>query len=263
MLESFKKHWPEYLMEAWGLGVFMISAVVFTVLLEHPDSILNKLMYDYPVWRRAIIGLAMGLTAIGIMYSPWGKKSGAHLNPAVTIAFLKLKKISKNDAFFYIIFQFIGGYIGVAIFQLVLKTYVSIPQVDYAVTIPGKAGVGVAFFFEALLSFLLFITVLYASNNEKLSGYTPVFAGIWLTIFITFEAPFSGMSINPARTVASAIPAGMWKSVWLYFIAPPVGMWLATEVYGRFCHDSSEQLKCHITIEGKKCKTHLDSKVNQ
>ena len=262
MLESFKKHWPEYLMEAWGLGVFMISAVVFTILLEYPDSYLNKIWHDYPLWRRAVIGVAMGLTAIGIMYSPWGKKSGAHLNPAVTLAFLKLKKISKNDAFFYIVFQFIGGYIGVAIFQLVLNTYVSVPQVDYAVTIPGTAGILMAFSLEALLSFLLFLTVLFTSNNKKLSTYTPVFAGILLTIFIAFEAPFSGMSINPARTVASAIPAGIWKSVWLYFIAPPIGMWLATEIYGRLFHDSSDQIKCHMTIEGKKCKTHLDSKVN-
>ena len=262
MLQSFKKHWKEYIMEAWGLGTFMISAIIFTVLLEHPDSPLHQSLVTTPLTRRFIIGIAMGLTAIGIMYSPWGKKSGAHLNPAVTLSFLRLGKIDKNDAFFYIIFQFIGGYLGVVIFQFIFTQYVAIPQVNYAITIPGSKGTVAAFMLEALLSFLLFITVLIISNKEKLAFYTPIFAGIWLTIFITFEAPYSGMSINPARTIASAIPANIWTDTWIYFIAPPLGMWLATEIYARFLHSKSKLLKCHMTTEGHKCSTHKDNLSN-
>src|SRR5229473_2753635 len=107
-----RHHWPEYLMEAAGLGIFMISASVFTILFEYPDSPVHQAMPS-DFLRRALIGLAMGITAIGIIYSPWGKRSGAHLNPAVTLSFLRLGKIQPWDAAYYITAQFLGGLAGV------------------------------------------------------------------------------------------------------------------------------------------------------
>lgn len=100
-----REHWPEYLMEAAGLGLFMISAAVVTALLEYPHSPVYQLLPD-PVIRRALIGMAMGLTAVGIIYSPCGKQSGAHLNPAVTVTFFRLGKIQGLDGFFYVLAQF-------------------------------------------------------------------------------------------------------------------------------------------------------------
>src|SRR5712691_12940037 len=67
-------HWPEYLMEAAGLGIFMLAACAFGVLLEHPMSPVNE-MIENPFVRRVLMGIAMGLTAIGIVYSPWGRRS--------------------------------------------------------------------------------------------------------------------------------------------------------------------------------------------
>jgi len=102
MLSALKKHWPEYLMEAAGLGIFMVSASVLTILLYHPASPALKILpEEFP--RRVFTGLAMGLTAIGIIYSPWGKQSGAHLNPAVTLTFFRLGKVAPWDAAFYLI----------------------------------------------------------------------------------------------------------------------------------------------------------------
>ena len=109
-----RQHWPEYLMEGAGLGLFMISAAAITSLLEYPGSPFRQAFPD-PVVRRILIGLAMGLTAIGIIYSPWGKRSGAHLNPSVTLTFLRLGKIQPTDAAFYILAQFVGGWIGLVL----------------------------------------------------------------------------------------------------------------------------------------------------
>lgn len=258
MIKAFKKNWPVYFIEAWGLATFMISAVLFTIIVEHPDLPVRQSFDGSPMLRRLFIGVAMGLTAIGIIYSPWGKKSGAHLNPAVTLSFLRLKKISNQDAFFYIMFQFIGGYLGVLLFKILLYSYTSSTWVNYAVTIPGPLGWFGAMLLEALLAFTLFMTILFASNNQKFASLTGVFAGIWLAIFITFEAPFSGMSINPARTFASALPANIWTHVWIYFASPVAGMLLAAEVYKNFCHKSSAVLKCHMSGNKHNCNTYKD-----
>jgi aquaporin Z len=117
--ESLKQHWPEYPMEAADLGIFMISAGVFTALFECPASFVHRAIPDEEV-RLALIGVAMGATATGLIYSPWGKRSGAHMNPAVTIAFLRLIKIPLMDALFYIVFQFFGGLVGVLLTALIL-----------------------------------------------------------------------------------------------------------------------------------------------
>jgi len=230
MLETLKRHWPEYLMEAAGLGVFMISAGVFTILLYHPSSTAVRVIPTEFV-RRVLMGAAMGLTAIGIIYSPWGRQSGAHLNPAVTLTFWYLGKIDSWDAAFYMVAQFIGGVTGVALVAVLAKAGLSHPEVNYAVTIPGRSGITSAFAAETAISFLLILVVLVISNHARLARFTGLCAGLCVALFITFEAPISGMSMNPARTLASAVIPGEWNSLWIYFVAPPMGMLLAAALY--------------------------------
>ena len=79
-------------MEGALLGAFMVSACVFSVILEFRGSPVRYAM-DSAILRRLVGGIAMGLTAIGIVYSPWGKQSGAHINPAFTLTFFRLGKI--------------------------------------------------------------------------------------------------------------------------------------------------------------------------
>src|SRR5437879_6484479 len=112
MTERTALHWPEYCMEAAGLGAFMISACAFGVLLEHPTSPLRAAIASDDL-RRVLMGTAMGLTAVGIVYSPWGRRSGAHVNPCLTLTFYRLGKIAPIDALFYVLAQFAGGAAGV------------------------------------------------------------------------------------------------------------------------------------------------------
>lgn len=231
--DSLRRHWPEYLMEAAELGLFMLSACLFVALIEHPASPLRPFLAD-PLLRRGLIGLAMGLTAIIIIYSPLGQRSGAHFNPAVTLAFYRLGKIEGWDAAFYCLAQFVGGVLGVWLSLALLgEAVIADASVNYIVTVPGHQGAPLAFAAEAVMSFCLMFTVLLVSNRRSLNRYTALFAGALVAIFITIEAPVSGMSMNPARTLGSAWPAQVWTAVWLYFTAPPLGMLLAAETYRR------------------------------
>jgi len=208
----------------------MISAGVFTALLEYPYSPVHKSIPNDFV-RLALNGLAMGLTAIGLIYSPWGQQSGAHMNPAVTWTFFRLGKVKPWDAVFYPVFQTLGGITGVLLVKLALGHIFTEAPVAYVVTLPGKAGIATAFVAETLISCGLMLMILFVTNTPKLARCTGVFAGTLVALYITFEAPYSGMSINPARTVASALPSGVWTAGWIYFVAPVGGMLLAVEVY--------------------------------
>ena len=232
MLNALKKHWPEYFMEAAGLGIFMVSASVFTILLYHPASpALQVLPEEFP--RRVLLGLAMGLTAIGIIYSPWGKQSGAHLNPAVTLTFYRLGKVAPWDAVLYVVSQFAGGVAGVVFVAAVVGKLLAHPSVNYVATLPGSGGTGAAFLGEVVIALILMSVVLVVSNTQKLARFTGLFAGVCVAAFITFEAPISGMSMNPARTFGSAVLPQLWDFLWIYFLAPPLGMLAAAAVYLR------------------------------
>jgi aquaporin Z len=229
---ALKQHWPEYLIEAASLGVFMVSACLFGVLLEHPASPARQAIAD-PFQRRVLMGLAMGGTAIAIIYSPWGKRSGAHMNPAVTLTFFRLGKVAPWDAAFYIAAQFLGGIAGVASMAALLGRLVADPAVNYVATLPGPAGAGPAFLGEVLISFILMTVVLAVSHHAMLARYTGLFAGLCVAAFITFEAPVSGMSMNPARTFGSAVVPGNWEALWIYFAAPLLGMLAAAALRNR------------------------------
>ena len=229
LLRTLRSHWPEVLIEAGGLGLFMISAGVFATLLYSP---LSPLVGHLPggLLRDALMGLAMGTTAIGLIYSPWGQRSGAHFNPSVTLTFLRLGKIDPADALLYVGAQAVGGTVGVLLVRRLFGAAFTQAPVRYVATVPGASGAGVAFVAEVLISALLMTAVLWISNG-RFARITGLVAGSLVALYITFEAPLSGMSMNPARTLASAVPSGIWDGFWIYLLAPPLGMLLAAEGY--------------------------------
>lgn len=232
MIEALRRHWPEYVIEGACLGLFMVSAFAFGTILEHPDSPFHRAIPN-AMLRRVLMGLAMGSTAIAIIYSPWGKQSGAHINPATTITFLRLGMVKKCDAAFYIAFQFLGGLLGALAASTALSAWASHPSVNYVVTAPGRAGAIAAFGAEILITFILMSVILHVSNNSRLHKFTGLCAGALVAAYITLEAPISGMSMNPARSFASAVPAHHWTDLWIYFTAPLIGMLSAAEFFLR------------------------------
>ena len=225
-------HWPEYLAEAVGLGTFLFIACVLGTLLGHPGSPVVRLVPD-PFVRRLLMGVAMGLTAVSLIYSPWGRRSGAHFNPATTLTFWRLGKVARADAGAYAIAQAIGGLTGVALASLVLGPALGHPAVRYVTTVPGSGGALIALLAEIAITFLLMTVVLHVSNTASLERFTGVAAGALVALYITLEAPLSGMSMNPARSLASAVPARTWNALWIYVVAPPIGMLAAAELYSQ------------------------------
>lgn len=229
-VRTLRAHWPEYLIEGWALGMFMISAGVITTLFDYPGSPVNRALHDSDL-QRVLIGACMGLTAMALIYSPWGKRSGAHMNPAVTLTFLRLGHVARWDALFYIVAQFIGGTLGVLLVWMLLGEAFANPPIRYVATLPGAHGVSVALLAEFAISFVMMTTILRLSNSQRLMRYTGICAGVLVAIWIGIEAPLSGMSMNPARTFASALPGNVWTAFWIYALAPIAGMQAAAALF--------------------------------
>ena len=155
------------------------------------------------------------------------------MNPAVTLTFLRLGRVAPWDACFYIASQFAGGTLGVALASRLLGARLSHASVCFAVTSPGARGPSAAFAGELVISALLMGTVLWTSNHPRFAARSAWFVAALIALFITFEAPLSGMSMNPARTFASALLADRFDGFWIYLLAPCLGMLLASEVYLR------------------------------
>lgn len=230
MLDALRSHWPEYLIEVALLGIFMISACVVVVVLQHPRSAIGPILKT-PHAKRFAIGVLMGLTAVALIYSPWGQRSGAHMNPGMTLTFLVLGKMQGTDAAFYIAAQFLGGCLGVWLARLALGGLVAHESVNFAATVPGRHGLRAAWVAEFVIAFVMMTMVLWSTNYAETAPYTGILAGVLVAAFITVAAPFSGMSMNPARTLASAIPARAFRGLWVYFTAPPLAMLSAAGVY--------------------------------
>jgi aquaporin Z len=234
---AFERHWRLYVDESVELAIFMISACFFTVGLFDPALPIVHLLPSSAA-RRLLMGISMGATAILIIRSPMGRRSGAHFNPAITLTYFRLGKIDKCDAGFYVVSQFIGGIGGVGLAAVCLRGSLAVPTVDYAVTVPMVTvprwgGTAAAFCAEYFMAALLMLVVLWFSNRPPLAQYTSYLVGILIMFYVFVFAPVSGFSINPARTTGSVVFANVWTAIWLYFVAPLMGMMTSAEIYIR------------------------------
>jgi aquaporin Z len=222
--EALREHWPEYLIEGWALGMFMVSAGLVATALEAPQSPLHGALAGEPGLRRVLAGVAMGGTAMALIHSPWGRRSGAHMNPAVTLSFWLLGKVRGADALGYAAAQFVGGTLGVLLVAALLGMPFTAPPVDHALTLPGPPGPAVAFVAEFAISAVMMTMILAVTRSASLAPYAGLCAGALVALWISIEAPLSGMSMNPARSFASAYPAGHFEHLGIYFTAPTLGM---------------------------------------
>ncbi len=244
--ESFKKNRIHYFQEGLGLAIFMISACFFGAALEGEHGFLHPLIPN-GFTRMLIMGLMMGLTALFIFYSPFTAPSGSHINPAVTLVFLRLGKMSRPDAFFYIIFQFIGGTLAVFVMAFILGNSLTDKPVHYVTTVPGKYGIVWAAASEFITAFIMITMVLFTSESKILKNYTRMIAGCLVCLYVIFGGPVSGFGMNPARTFSSALPSHIYTGFWIYMIVPVAGMLSAAEVFNIYQRRKADSRRCCLS----------------
>ncbi len=174
------------------------------------------------------VALAHGLVVMAFAYA-YGNISGTHINPAVTIGLLVGGQIKLGDAIGYIVVQLIGGIVGAsALF------YVVGPG-SLGATVPAEGvGIGQAFLLEVILTFLLVNSIYHSAVSGKAGNLAPVAIGLTLAACIAMGGPLTGASLNPARSLGPALfsdaPTAI-SSLWIYFVACPVGGVLAACVH--------------------------------
>ncbi len=236
MLEVFKRHWRAYLMEAAGLAGFVLGAGLLTIFLEHPDFPAMQSSFggeENAVWRRIPLGVLMGAYIALVIYL-FGKKSGAHINPATSWTFFRLGKINFANAVSYTLAQLAGAIAAAQLLKVTVGKWFAHPRINFGVTeMKPPHNPAEAFAAEFIISFVLMFAVLIVISSKRLEKFAAPVSGVLIALYLIFELPFSGMSLNPARSFAAAFAANKWEHLWIYFVAPPAAMLLAAEFYTR------------------------------
>ncbi len=230
--EAVRVHWREYLLEAIELGILMVCICLSGALIYSRDSPLQRLPLSPPE-RALLMGVLVAASTYFIIRSPFGRRTGAHLNPAITVAYLWLGRINRWDGLNYILAQFTGGVAGVFLAYHALGRHLSAPPVRYVITLPGKFGVAMALAAEFVLAGLLMAVVLFATNHRRLARFSPLLVAAITVLYYVLGPSISGFSVNPARTFSSAFFAWVWQGVWIYFAGPCLGMMAAASIYVR------------------------------
>ena len=223
-MDVLKSDWKLFVAEAIGTGLLLFFGISTVIFNWGEGSVVARLIPSEST-RRLLTGFMFGSVGCLITISPVGKFSGAHINPAVTLAFWLRGKIRSVTMVGYIISQLIGGVIGSVALLIWGKQGESI---QYGITLPGNAGLTYAFIGEVIAAACLIIYLYVFIGTKRLRNYTPYGIPFLFAILTWAEAALSGCSVNPARSFGPALIAGNFNDHWVYWIAPIIGVIIAT-----------------------------------
>jgi aquaporin Z len=209
--------------QRWGaefVGTALLLGLGFSVvaLVASPVS---PARVDAGVLRFLIIGAAFGVLVCLISLSRIGRVSGAHMNPAVTLAFWLRGEVRRSDLAGYCAAQALGAFVGTACFAVAVGPWAS--SIGFARTDPSPVGSAGGVAIEAALTFGLVATIFALRSFPRLVRITPGLVGASLTLLIWMGSPPTGASLNPARSLAPAVIGGDLGSLWVYFVGPALG----------------------------------------
>lgn len=179
-----------------------------------------------------LIAFAFGLSIVAMAYSI-GNVSGCHINPAVSIAMFISKKLDAKDFVGYLVAQFAGAIVGAAILTVMFGSNASLGTNGFGEASALGAGMGVAFLVEVILTFVFVTAIMGVTSKIENSSVAGLVIGLTLTLVHILGIPFTGTSVNPARSFGPALLSGglALSQVWLFIVAPLIGGALAAVVY--------------------------------
>jgi aquaporin Z len=211
--------WPLWCSELVGTAILVGVGCSLVILDFGSGSPVVAALPD-PGLRRALTGFLFGTVGALVALSPVGKVSGAHINPVVTLAFLLVGRIPWRVAAGYVAAQLAGGVVG----ALALRAWGAMgASVDYAATWPGPAGPWAAMLGETAATFCLVAGLFLFLGHPRLRGGTPALFPVLYAVLVWLEAPLSGTSTNPARSLGPDLVAGAWTGWWVYWVGPTLG----------------------------------------
>ncbi len=184
------------------------------------------------------VALAFGLALMAMAYAI-GHISGCHLNPAVSIGLVVARRFSAADLLPYVIAQIVGALLGAGLLYVIAS---GAPGFDvsagfasngYAEHSPGNYGLTAAIVSEVVLTFMFLVIILGATDRRAPAGFAPIAIGLGLTAIHLAGIPVDNLSVNPARSTATAVFVGSWAlaQLWVFWVAPIIGGALAGFVY--------------------------------
>ena len=216
--------WRIFVSELIGTALLVLVGLSLVILMFGAGAPLARLIPSDGL-RRLITGFLFGTTGASIALSPVGKVSGAHINPAVTLGFRLMGKLDLRTTLVYIAAQLIGAVVG----SLPLLLWGAMGKsVEFGATWPGPGiSTSTALLGEAITTFAMVALLAVFLAFRRIRPFTPAIFPPLYAIMVWAEAPISGTSTNPARSLGPAVVSGQWQGWWIYWIGPLAGMLLA------------------------------------
>ncbi len=167
------------------------------------------------------IAATFGAIVTAMIYA-FGSISGAHINPAVTIAFSFTDRFDKKYLIGYIIAQLLGALLASGVLRFLFMEHSNL-----GATMPFDSW-HQTFILEIILTYFLMIVILFVSNDKSVQQFTGLAVGATVLLEAMFAGPISGASMNPARSIAPALVSGNLSDLWIYILAPIIGAVLAS-----------------------------------
>jgi len=216
--------WRLFLSEFIGTAALVLVGLTLVILMFGTGTPTRSLIPSEGL-RRLITGFFFGTTGACIALSPVGKVSGAHINPAVTLAFRLMGKLDLRTTLGYVTAQLTGAVVG----SLPLLVWGAMGKsVDFGATSPGPGTtLSTALLGEAITTLTMVSLLAVFLGFRKIRPFTPAIFPPLYAIMVWAEAPISGTSTNPARSLGPAVVSGQWTGWWIYWVGPLAGMLLA------------------------------------
>jgi aquaporin Z len=222
-----KKLFGLFVSEFVGTALLLAIGLSAVILTWGAGSFVATLVPSVPL-RRLLTGFLFGLTGCIVTLSPVGKISGAHINPAVSLAFWLRGKMKTEALAGYVISQMLGAVLGCL---PLLLWHDQGKSIGYGITTPGAKGTWAAFTGEVLTTAALVTVIFIFVGDKRLRGYTPFTMPFLFGFMVWAETALSGCSTNPARSFGPAVISGIYTGYWIYIIAPVTGTLLAVAVF--------------------------------